>query len=68
MIKKGIRTFVDNIENELMSKDINIDIFCLDENSFFTEGLILADSIKKDAYILDKLLTNESNVFTKKIF
>jgi hypothetical protein len=67
-IKKDIRTFIDSVENELISKDTAIDIFCLDENSFFTEGLILADSIKKDAYILSKFLTTEANVFTKKIF
>jgi hypothetical protein len=56
------------IENDLIMKNTNIDIYCLDEHTLFTAGLILAHSIKNDIYILDKLLTTESNIFTKKIF
>ena len=67
-IKKEIRNFIDSIDNELIKKDVNINIYCLDENIAFTIGYILGNSIKGDAYILDKLLTNESNIFTKKIF
>ncbi len=67
-IKTQIRTFIDNIENEYIAKDVNINIYCLDEYSLNTTGLILAHSLKEDAYILGKLLTNESLIFTKKIF
>ncbi len=67
-VKKQIRDFIDSIENELIQKNTNIVLYCLDEDVMNTIGLIFIDSIKKDAYILDKLLTTESNVFTKKIF
>lgn len=68
LIKKNIRNFLDNIENEYIVKDVNINIYSLDEVSLNTTGLILENSIKEDMYILGKLLTSESNVFTKKIF
>ena len=67
-IKEQIRTFIENIENEFVTKDIKIFIYTLDDNILFSAGFILAFAIKGDAYILDKLLTNESNIFTKKIF
>ena len=67
-IKTHIRDFIDNISIELIQKDTSIRIYCLDESMLFATGFILANSIKNDAYILDKLLTNESNIFTKKIF
>ena len=67
-IKTQIRDFVDNIGTELIQKDVNINIYCIDDGVLQTAGLILAGSIKNDAYILDKLLTSESNIFTKKIF
>ncbi len=67
-IKTQIRDFVENIGTDLIQKDVNINIYCIDEGVLSTAGLILAGSIKNDAYILDKLLTNESNIFTKKIF
>ena len=66
-IKNQIRDFVDNVGTDLIQKDVHVNIYCMDENVFST-ALILAGSIKNDAYILDKLLTNESNIFTKKIF
>jgi len=67
-IHKEIRNFIDNIDKELIKKDVNINIYCLDETIAFTIGYILGDSIKSDAYIIDTLLTNEGNIFTKKIF
>lgn len=67
-VKTQIRVFIDNIENELIQKDTTIVLYCLDESVLSSMGLIFIDSIKKDAYILNKLLTNESNIFTKKIF
>ncbi|MBC7981901.1 hypothetical protein H7X65_02380, partial [Candidatus Parcubacteria bacterium] len=67
-IETQIRDFVDNIDTELIQKDVNVNLYCIDEGVLFSTGLILAGSIKNDAYILDKLLTNESNIFTKKIF
>ncbi len=67
-IKAQIRDFIDNINMDLIQKDTYIRIYCLDESMLFAMGFIVANSIKSDAYILDKLLTNESNIFTKKIF
>ncbi len=67
-IKKQISIFLDSIENEFISKDTNINIYCLNEESLFNIGSILDYSIKNDTYILNKLLTNELNIFTKKIF
>ncbi|MBC7766461.1 hypothetical protein H7Y21_00500 [Arenimonas sp.] len=66
-IKTQIRDFVDNIGSDLIQKDVNINIYCMNQNVLST-ALILAGSIKNDDYILNKLLTNESNIFTKKIF
>lgn len=67
-VKTHIKDFLDNIENEFITKDVNINIYSLDDVSLKTTGLILENSIKDDMYILGKLLTSESNVFTKKIF
>jgi hypothetical protein len=68
IVKKNIRAFIDSIENQFIVKDVNINIYSLDEVGLNTMGLILGNSIKDDIYILGKLLTSESNVFTKKIF
>lgn len=67
-IKTNIRNFIDNIENQFIVKDVNINIYSLDDVSLNTTGLILENSIKEDMYIIGKLLTSESNVFTKKVF
>lgn len=67
-IKTHIRKFIDEIDNEFITKDVNINIYSLDDMSINTTGLILEQSIKEDIYIIGKLLTSESNVFTKKIF
>ena len=67
-IKKQISVFIDSIENEFILKDTDIVIYCLDENNLFNIGLILDFYIKNDTYILNKLLTNELNIFTKNIF
>ncbi len=68
IIKTQIRKFIDSIDNEFITKDVNINIYSLDEMSLNTTGLILEYSVKEDMYIRGKLLTNESKVFTKKIF
>ncbi len=68
IIKTHIRKFIDSIDNEFITKDVNINIYSLDEMSLNTTGLILEHSIKEDMYIMEKLLTSESKVFTKKIF
>lgn len=67
-IKNHIREFIDNIPVDSIQKDVQVRIYCMDENVLSTTALILAGSIKNDAYILNKLLTNEANIFTKKIF
>ncbi|MBC7982123.1 hypothetical protein H7X65_03540, partial [Candidatus Parcubacteria bacterium] len=67
-IQVQIRNFIDNIGTELIQKDVHINIYCMDEDVLNSTALILAGSIKNDAYILAKLLTSESNIFTKKIF
>lgn len=68
IVKTEIRKFIDEIDNEFIIKDVNINIYSLDEMSLNTTGLILEHSIKQDMYIIGKLLTSESNIFTKKIF
>lgn len=68
VIQTQIRNFIDNIGTELIQKDVSINIYCMDEDVLNSTALILAGSIKNDAYILAKLLTSESNIFTKKIF
>lgn len=67
-VQKEIRVFIDNIENNYIKKDTNINIYCLDNESLSTFSILLENYIKNDLYIINKLLTNESNVFTKKIF
>jgi hypothetical protein len=68
VIKFRIREFLDSIEREFIQKSTIINIYCLDESVLFSMGFNLAYSIRNDAYILGKLLTDESNIFTKKIF
>lgn len=67
-MKIQIRNFIDSIDMEFVSKDVKINIYSLDENSLYTLGLILSDNLKQDTYMLGKLLTLETNIFTKKIF
>ncbi len=67
-IKIQMRNFVDDIDNEFLVKNIKVNIYSLDENSLYTLGFILSDNLKSDGYMLDRLLTNELNIFTKKIF
>jgi hypothetical protein len=67
-IKTHIRNFIESIDNEFVTKDVSVGIYSLDEISLNTTGLILEHSIKEDMYIMGKLLTSESNVFTKKVF
>ncbi len=67
-ITKEIKVFIDEIGNEYIGRDTKINIYCIDENSYNNIGLILHDFLKNDQYILDKLLTNIKNIFTKKIF
>lgn len=67
-VKIKIREFIDNIESEFIKKDTNINIFCLDDNVLFSIGFNLAYSMRNDSYILGKLLTDESYIFTKRIF
>lgn len=67
-IKSKIRDFIDHIEHEFISKETGIIIYTLDEKILFSTGFILAFAIRNDAYILGKLATTETNIFTKKIF
>ncbi len=67
-MKIQIRNFVDSIDMENIVKDVKINIYTLDEDAYYTLGLILADNFKNDVYMMSKLLTNELNIFTKKIF
>ncbi len=68
LIKNQVREFIDNIAPDLIEKNVHINIYCMDEDVLSSAALILEASIKNDAYILDRLLTSESSVFTKKIF
>jgi hypothetical protein len=68
VVKFRIREFIDSIEREFIQKGTIINIYNLDQNMLFSVGFNLAYSIRNDAYILGKLLTDESNIFTKKIF
>jgi hypothetical protein len=68
VINFKIKEFIDSIERESIKKNTVISIYCLDDNVLFSVGFNLAYSIRNDAYILGKLLTDESNIFTKKIF
>ncbi len=68
MIKKQIRNFIDSIGIGLIKKDTDISIYYIDNVLLSNFDLIFKNSINQDAYILNKLLTTESKVFTKKIF
>jgi hypothetical protein len=67
-VKGQIGKFIDDIDNQFITKDVNINIYSLDKTSLNTAGLILEHFIKDDVYILGKLLTNKSLVFTKNVF
>ncbi len=67
-IKIQIRNFIDSMDIDNIVKGVKINIYTLDDLSHDTVGLILSDNLKKDSYTMSKLLTDESNRFTKKIF